>query len=88
MMEYAEKESNDPLTEGILTERDIYRSIRDKGTFDRIPGIEEIRNMLEFLSSPLIGCIQKVKEGYSANTSIFDASNIFEFYARKCRADK
>ncbi len=88
VMEYSEKESKDPLTEGILTEKDIYRSIRDNGTLDGIPGIEEIRNMLEFLSSPLIGCIQKVKEGYSANASIFDAANIFAFYARKCRADK
>jgi hypothetical protein len=41
-----------------------------------------------FGMASLIGCIQRVKEGYSANASIFDAANIFEFYARKCGADK
>ena len=44
--------------------------------------------MLEFMSSPLIGCVEKTKDGYYAIGSVSDASKIFEFYTKACLSDK
>lgn len=77
-------ESEDPVTEGILQERDIYRSLRDYKETDEPPTIEAITNMLHFLSSPLIGCVEKSKDGYYATGSLSDAARKFAFYARNC----
>ncbi|MGN0340781.1 MAG: hypothetical protein ACI4D0_09820 [Lachnospira sp.] len=77
-------ESEDPVTEGLLQGRDIYRSLRNNDIFEFVPTLEEISDMLEFLSSPLIGCVEKTKEGYYAVGSVRDASKIFEFYTKYC----
>ena len=38
-------ESDDPVTEGFLLERDVYRSLRDNTELGTLPTIEEISNM-------------------------------------------
>ena len=77
-------ESEDPVTGGILQERDIYRSLRDCTEIIESPTIEDITNMLNFLASPLIGCVEKTKDGYFATGSLADAARKFSFYARNC----
>lgn len=77
-------ESEDPVTEGILRERDIYRSLRDCKETNEQHTIEAITDMLHFLSSPLIGCVEKSKDGYYATGSLSDAARKFAFYARNC----
>lgn len=77
-------ESDDPVTEGCLLERDVYRSLRDNAELGILPTIEEISNMLQFLSSPLIGCVEKAKDGYYATGSLSDAARKFTFYSKCC----
>lgn len=77
-------ESDDPVTQGLLQDRDIYRTLRKNTDFEHIPTIEEISNMLEFMSSPLIGCVGKTRDGYYAVGSVSDASKIFDFYSKAC----
>ena len=77
-------ESDDPITEGFLLERDVYRSLRDNTELGTLPTIEEISNMLQFLASPLIGCVEKTKDGYYATGSLSDAALKFTFYSRCC----
>lgn len=81
-------ERNDPETHGILQPRDIYRSLRSSELFNSSPNVDEITSMLDFLASPLIGCIEKVKEGYCAVGTLNDAAQKFEFYARMCQPTK
>lgn len=77
-------ESDDPITEGLLFERDIYRSLRNSTELDQPPTIEAITNMLQFLSSPLIGCVEKTRDGYFATGSLADASRKFGFCSQCC----
>lgn len=77
-------ESEDPETEGFLFERDIYRSLRDGKELDNPPTTEDISNMLQFLASPLVGCVEKTKDGYYATGSLSDAARKFAFYSRNC----
>ena len=77
-------ESNDPITEGFLNEKDIYRTLRNEERFDSPPTLEEISNMLNFLSSPLLGCVGRSKEGYYAIGTKYQVSNKFNFYANSC----
>lgn len=77
-------ESEDPETEGFLVERDIYRSLRDGKEIDVPPTMEAIANMLQFLASPLVGCVEKTKSGYYATGSLADAARKFAFYSRNC----
>lgn len=77
-------ESEDPVTEGLLLERDIYRSLRDRADFDKVLSMDEISNMLQLLSSPLIGCVEKVKDGYYATGSLPDVARKFDFYSKSC----
>lgn len=81
------EESTDEVTEGILLTREIYRSIRKDEKFDIIPNLKEIEAILELLSSPLIGCVGKTKEGYYALESLEEAGRKFEFYAKACFND-
>ena len=81
-------ESDDPITEGLLFERDIYRSLRNSHELSQSPTIEAISSMLQFLSSPLIGCVEKTKDGYYATGSLADASRKFDFYAQCCTSKK
>ena len=77
-------ESLDPVTEGLLHDKDIYRTLRYDEKFDTPPILVEISEMLEFLSSPLVGCIGRSKEGYYALGTLADAMNKFNFYAQSC----
>lgn len=78
-------EREDEVTQGILQERDIYRSLRINDNFSCAPTIDEISAMLQFLASPLIGCVEKSKEGYSAIGTLDDAAQKFDFYSRMCK---
>ncbi|WP_163969323.1 hypothetical protein [Oceanobacillus halotolerans] len=77
-------ESNDPVTEGLLQEKDIYRTLRHNDDFDTPPSLDEIAEMLLFLSSPLVGCVGRSKEGFYALGTLSDAMNKFNFYAQSC----
>ena len=77
-------ESEDPITGGILQERDIYRSLCDCKEIVESPKIEAITDMLHFLASPLIGCVERTKDGYFTTESLADAARKFSFYARNC----
>ncbi|CAM3122215.1 restriction endonuclease [Staphylococcus argensis] len=73
--------SDDEFTKGILTIREIYMLIKDKGEFNDISLTrEEVENMLNLLSNPLIGCVGKEKNGYYAKGSLVDAQLKFGFY--------
>lgn len=78
-------EREDEVTRGVLQERDIYRSLRMNESFSSAPSIDEISDMLEFLSSPLIGCVEKSREGYSAVGTLGDAAQKFDFFSRMCK---
>ena len=77
-------ERDDPVTQGFLQDRDIYRSLRNNENFNSAPSLDESSNMLQFLSSPLIGCVEKSKDGYSAIGTLNDASQKFDFFAKMC----
>lgn len=71
-----------------MQERDIYRSLRKNESFSTAPNIDEISAMLQFLASPLIGCVEKSKEGYLAVGTLDDAAQKFDFFSRMCRSSK
>lgn len=73
--------SDDEFTKGILTIREIYMLIKDVDEFNEISLTrEEVENMLNLLSNPLIGCVGKEKNGYYAKGSLVDAQLKFGFY--------
>lgn len=78
-------ESKDEVTEGILTSREIYRTVRDDERFSINPNLDEIEDILKFLASPLIGCVGKNKDGYYAIGSLNEVANKFQFYAKSCK---
>ncbi len=78
------EESNDKYTEGILTERDLYRTLKFSGKLQDITP-NEIHVMLDFLSSPLIGCVAHTKDGYYAIESLANISKKLEFYSKSCK---
>lgn len=78
------EESEDEYTEGILTERDLYRTLRKHEKLKYITP-NEIQIMLEFLSSPLIGCLEHIKDGYYAIESLSNISKKLEFYSKSCK---
>lgn len=84
VMECLIEESLDPVTEGLLHDKDIYRTLRSYEKFDSPPLLGEISEMLQFLSSPLIGSIGRSREGYYALGTLADAMNKFNFYAKSC----
>lgn len=75
------EESEDSVTQGVLSNREIYRSLRDNDEFSHSPTLEEISNMLELLSSPLVGCVGKSSDGYYALANVADTAKKFDFYA-------
>ncbi|CAM2894791.1 hypothetical protein PALA104618_08125 [Paenibacillus larvae] len=83
-MKCLSEESDDPLTEGIMQPKEIYLLLKNQSIFKTLPTIDEIKQMLEFLSSPLIGCIGITKEGYYALGSLIDAAQKFDFYLKAC----
>ncbi|MCI5595915.1 MAG: restriction endonuclease [Lachnospiraceae bacterium] len=78
------EESDDPITKGALSIREIYRSIRDNESFDMAPEPAEIEAILDFLSSPLIDCVGKNGKEYFIIGSLDEASKKFEFYSKAC----
>lgn len=70
---------------GTLSVRELYVLLkaRNRGLS---PSIDEIENMLAFLSSPMINCVGKTKGEYYAIGSLNEASNKFVFYANACLA--
>ncbi|WP_210611187.1 hypothetical protein [Priestia flexa] len=87
IMKCLSEESEDPLTEGIMQPREIYLLLKNEFKIGPSPTIEEIKQILEFLASPLIGCIGVTKEGYYAMGSLTDAAQKFEFYLKACQRD-
>lgn len=81
-------ESYDPITEGALSIREIYRSIRDNEKFDIAPELSEIEAILEFLSSPLVECVGKNGKEYYIIGSLNEASKKFSFYSKACSKQK
>ena len=78
-------ESNDSVTKGQLTVRDLYMSLRSNPDFLSIPTTDEIESALSFLSSPVIGCVTKEKDFYYATGSLTDMANMLNFLKEKCR---
>lgn len=79
------EESDDPYTQGILQPREVYILLKGQNLLIQNPTIEEIEQMLDFLSSPLIGSIGSTKEGYYALGSLTDAAHKFSFYLKACK---
>jgi len=79
------EESEDPLTEGIMQPREIYLLLKNQIKISPSPTIEEIKQILAFLASPLIECIGVTKEGYYAMGSLTDAAQKFDFYLTACK---
>ena len=84
IMRHLIDECKDPITKGYLSVRDLYMSLRADEEFLKVPSIEEIENTLEFLSSPIIGCVKKDKDYYHATGTLRDMANILEYLQRRC----
>lgn len=87
VMDCLASESDDEVTGGTLSVRDLYFLLkaRDKNLSATM---DEISNMLVFLSSPMINCVGKIKDEYYAIGSLNEASNKFSFYANACFANE
>lgn len=79
------EESNDQYTEGIMGTREIYILLKSQNILIPTPTMDEIKQMLEFLSSPLIGSVGSTKEGFYALGSLTDAAHKFSFYLKACK---
>lgn len=79
-------ESDDEATGGTLSVRELYFSMKAQNR-ELLPTMEEINDMLEFLSSPMVNCVGKTKDEYYAIGSLNEASNKFSFYANACLAN-
>lgn len=82
------EQNNDLYTKGMISARDIYFILKSEKRFDNAPDIDEIKLMLELLSSPLIGCVGKEKGEYYALGSLSDAAQKFQFYFKACADNK
>ncbi|MEX3743728.1 hypothetical protein [Lysinibacillus xylanilyticus] len=85
LMRCLSEESEDSLTEGIIQPREIYLLLKHKSEIKPSPTLEEINQMLDLLSSPLIGCVGITNDGYYAIGSLSDAAQKFEFYLKACK---
>lgn len=77
-------EAQDEVTLGKLSVRDIYRSLRN---IDEIRGqvtVDNIQQVLEFLASPIIGCVGKEKDYYLAKGSLQDTARMFDYLKKIC----
>lgn len=83
VMDCLASESNDEATGGTLSVRELYFSMKAQNR-KLLPTMEEINDMLEFLSSPMINCVGKIKDEYYAIGSLNEASNKFSFYVNAC----
>lgn len=81
IIEILMKNSDDEYTGGVLTAREIYIQIKNNDIFISQPLVpDEMENMLDLLSNPLIECIGSVKDGYYAKGSLKEAALKFGFY--------
>lgn len=81
IIEILKENSDDPYTNGIMSEDIIYFIVKQKSNFKNDPvSMKEIKDMLSLLSNPLIDCVGKKKEGYYAKGSLNDAALKFRFY--------
>lgn len=75
--------SNDTYSKGLLSKDNIYFLIKSNEIFnERALAEDELINMLNLLSNPLIGCvgIDKSSKKYYAKGSIDDAALKFSIY--------
>lgn len=78
---------DDPEFNGIVNAQIVYAMLKMEGTYNPTASVNEIRDTLEFLSSPIIGCVGKNKDGYYALGSLEDASKTFEFLLKAITRD-
>lgn len=77
-------ECGDPITQGRLTVRDLYMSLRGVSAFSSVPNTSEIQTVLDFLVSPIVGCVLKERDYYSAVGSLKDLSQELRYLEEKC----
>lgn len=73
-------QNEDPVFGGVMTARDVYWVVRNNGGLANL-SLVEVKEMLGFLSSPLVGCIGKSGDGYYAIGSFQDAARRLSFLA-------
>ncbi len=76
------EERDDPITKGELSVRNLYIALRTSAELKEKLTIEDIETALEFLSSPMVGCVARGKEGFSAVASVGDFARLMSFYGR------
>lgn len=74
------EQNDDEVTNGILTEREIYFILKNSSLLKENLSLKEIQETLTFLSSPFINCVRRTKEGYYAMGSLNEISKTFQFY--------
>lgn len=69
---------------GLMSKRDVYWFMKNGTSSIEDLSISEVGEMLEFLSSPFVGCIGKDKDGYYAVGSFDDAAKRLVLLAKAC----
>ena len=69
---------------GLMSKRDVYWFMKNGTSSIEDLSISEVGEMLEFLSSPFVGCIGKDKDGYYAMGSFDDAARRLVLLAKAC----
>lgn len=69
---------------GLMSKRDVYWFMKNGASSIEDLSISEVGEMLEFLSSPFVGCIGKDKDGYYAVGSFDDAAKRLVLLAKAC----
>ena len=69
---------------GLISKRDVYWFMKNGTSSIEDLSISEVGEMLEFLSSPFVGCIGKDKDGYYAVGSFDDAAKRLVLLAKAC----
>ena len=67
-----------------MSKRDVYWFMKNGTSSIEDLSISEVGEMLEFLSSPFVGCIGKDKDGYYAVGSFDDAAKRLVLLAKAC----
>jgi len=88
VMKYLYDQVEDREFNGIVSPEIIYAMLKMKDKYDSDLTVQEIVEILDFLSSPIIGCVGKNKQGYYALGSLEDASRIFEFLLKATTDNK
>ena len=69
---------------GLMSKRDVYWFMKNGASSIEDLSISEVGEMLEFLSSPFVGCIGKDKDGYYAVGSFDYAAKRLVLLAKAC----